>query len=1106
MLRYEAFYRKAGTRRPGQLSNPLILDAFELNYPINTSLYYFKVTDAVEQFNSNIPLLNNIKQGFVKTIFFYNPDITLEGNFIQKPVQVTPRLKQIKGTDDKFLYLKPNIQRTITRNTVLIYNYGSVGSSYNYRTKTAFTNLHKFNNLFRTVMTDVVREDKIRNKFIIIDLPDALPKLNKIDIFCKKLNITRLKSIPSYKYFTFFELWKFITPELKENSIFNQIPITDYEYVTLLLTISNKVVVFNLAVLLNMVDEFKKEYIEATNKLPSTENIDINIDVQAIMEHMVPNDIKELIVSNEEMNLSIAKAGYKAKLFRKLFYLFINRIILNTKPDNEVSAKEVSVKEGLTELENDKDDIVENAKEHQTEAKIERNIDKIIEEELPVYNTKDDNDDHIFGEKEEVLEDESGEGVSEFEEEVNIESKLIIDTSTTNNLYTNLDSIKNEKPIDPDVMLDSNLNTLKEYGAISRDQEKKIRQTLQKQKTMEDPYKLGKLESIIKHVEPNEKKIDNPEVSDNKVVFDKSFNRDTINNFDKSYIKKSLKKDTIRSVYALQNYNTIIEDYQIETKNTILEHTEEHIVKVKSLSGNSSTIRFQIPVIEEDGTFKMSGNSYRLRKQRRESPIRKIDYDTVQLTSYYGKIKITKANRASQNFGRWLSKQLLKQYEANELEDFLIGKYIIESVELPLLYTQLARNVLLFRKRVVDDVTKKVNTYYFNFNYKERDKIVEGIELSKIEKDGGVVCGKIDNTDLILMYKGNILKKYNLSSKLYHPLYPMDKILGIDFNTGAVEFSSVKVNGNLYPSGLLLSYYIGLDNLLRVLKVKYEAKVGTNIKSTSNQYKIRFKDVTLVVDRDYGLGDMTLFGLTYLTDLRDIDYKLLSEKGSYNIVFSYLNIPERDITEIKILETMFVDPLTLNLLRELNEPETFKGLLIKANELLLTDYTNNKNNIEEQCIKGYERLNGMIFNVLLKGLKDHEHRANLSKSRIEVDKYAIMKLLKDDSSVVLVEDLNPLAMMKQTEDVTYLGMFGRDGNAMRPKSTRVFHHSEVGVISEGVKDSGDVGVTAYLVPDPKISSLTGKIETDDKLEWGNILNTSSLLSPFSTMDDSKRFK
>lgn len=1102
MIPYDRFYKKVGIRRSGHFTSPLIIEASSLLYPKNSNLYYFKVSDAVEKVSSNMPLLNKPPRVYVQSKFFYSEDAR-EGNFVKVPFVVTTRIEEIKGKEKKLLFLRPNVNRTLTPMTVMMYNYSSIGASYRYM-GTQFTKLYKFKNLFKTVIEDISKPTKPRHKFLIVELPDTLPKLQKLNLFSKSLNLSRLKSITSYKYFTIFELWKFINPEQRKESLFNDIPEEEWENITLLLTLNNKVCVFNLGLFKLLIREYNSNGI-------SNESILEEVNSDLIEDLMSEYDLSfEDLGLEDNINLA-TKVTYKAALFKRMFYIFLFKIINKSKTIevddiedliNMVSpvSKENKEKKQLDLPKEENKDI----NSEMTETKLEKVLDSIIEQDIPISNVTDKDPDSLLGEKieeEEKLTSEQSEDKEIYEESENtdiLESKLLLDRNANVVVeHTSLDLILKEKPKEPEEEILKNVSILKEFGTVSKLEEKKIKNILQDQKQKTNPYsKEEKLTEVLYNVKPEEKTVENPDVRDNSVIFDKSYNKNTTKNFDKAYINKSLQKDTVRTVYALQNFNNVIEDYQIETDSSILDSQETHIVKIRTLTGSPAKLKFYLPKIEEDGSFRMSGNKYLIRKQRTETPIKKISATKVVLNSYYGKVFISKAIQKKDDFGYWISRQLTKLYEQDVVKELINGSSIVIDRELPILYSQIARYVLGF----------KVEKYTFNFKFKDRESLIKDKDISKIEqKDKYVVCGTIGNHSVILMEKNGNLTSYQLETGITASLPRLEKLLTLDLSTAPIEYTSVKIGKAQVPLVLLLSYYLGLENLLKILKVTYEFS-ATNKRVEDNQsyYKIKFKEGYLILKKDYGLGDIILSGLDRIKSLENVKYSSFQDRSNFHSVFSYLEINVNIITEIKMLEKMFVDPMTRVLLEQLGEPETFKGLLFRASELLLDDNARHPNNMNEQVIKGYERLNGILYKSLVTAVKDHEKRANFSKSKIELDPYVVMKKIKDDSSTVLIDDLNPLAMIKQTEDVTYLGEFGRQEITMT-KETRVIHPTEIGVISEAAKDNGSVGITAYLSGNPSLTSLTGTVgSSNENLEWGDILSTSALLSPFSTTDDSKR--
>ena len=74
------------------------------------------------------------------------------------------------------------------------------------------------------------------------------------------------------------------------------------------------------------------------------------------------------------------------------------------------------------------------------------------------------------------------------------------------------------------------------------------------------------------------------------------------------------------------------------------------------------------------------------------------------------------------------------------------------------------------------------------------------------------------------------------------------------------------------------------------------------------------------------------------------------------------------------------------------------------------------------------------------------------------------------------------------------------------RDTRRRDTSEIGVISEAARDSGDVGISNYLVADPSLTDIRGNVEAipDKDNSWSQLISTSAMLAPFLLGDDAAR--
>ena len=335
-------------------------------------------------------------------------------------------------------------------------------------------------------------------------------------------------------------------------------------------------------------------------------------------------------------------------------------------------------------------------------------------------------------------------------------------------------------------------------------------------------------------------------------------------------------------------------------------------------------------------------------------------------------------------------------------------------------------------------------------------------------------------------------------------------LLNIDTDTMPIEYAGIVLLKEYTPIVVLLSYYLGLENLLKLTKVKYSydgPKARVNI--TKDQYVVKLADKKIIFTKDYGLNDLIYGGLlTLQKQIKDLPMDVFNNRVKFNTMFNLLFKMESTVrytNEIKLIENMFIDPMTLNVLKEMKEPENVPALLIRACELLTDDNYRHPNNLNDMLIKGYERIAGFIYKELVTVVKDYENKSMFSRANMVMDKYAIMNKINEDSTKVPIDDLNPIAAIKQKEDLSYLGDGGRSKDTM-VKATRELHTSEIGIVSEAAKDNGNVGITAYITADAKINNTLGIIKDTDKQElgWHNRLSTPGMLAPFGLTDGSKR--
>lgn len=1048
VLQYNNFYYKYGIRKASHFLTPRIWSSEDIMLPFDTELHWFTIRDVIEHINKNSGLLKNINKGIVHTVLEYDTNNTT-GNFRLKPGVPNSIISEFAKTEKRLRFLKYKQDIKITNRIVELYSYGALTSRYIYMSQ-PLKRLHVYNNSLNTLITTMF-EKVNRNIFVKFDIPTELPSRVELDRYSRKLTNKFLKLLPNYKYLNVVELWKFLTPELKENSILNRIPVNMYDKITFVVTLDNKSIFLNLATLISFVEEYSNT------------------------------------VSNSQYTLKPVKAN----MARKLLYIFLYRIIKNSPMADIEEVTEVKTRAVTSTISNStigNTPAMDNKEYDTMEIDIDKLLSTEIEERVIEEDIEDENNDSVDSDDFDIdIETDDVTGL-----EILSTANDIEDLSTTMNELVTEESKYNTVMKRVEALHSNKLSTKKDVD--------NVKNILEGQSKKPSPY--GGKETIGQLLDMSTDKLDLDEkistITDNVAVLDKSYNKNKLGSIKKQYMRNQYRKDMIRTIFSLQNHNSVIEDYNVEVKENILGATEEHNIKLKTLGSGISNVKLIIPKVDENGVYTLNGNSYLLRQQRADLPIRKIDFNNVALSTFYGKTFVTKASTKANDSGYWLLNQILKLYSNPDspIRNLVTTPPNNEGLILPSIYSLFSRYIKSF----------KLDNVQFSFDYVNRIKLFSKMtkeDLEKVEKGGYYIVGNDKGFPIVMDMKNNFFK-YNGKLEPYPSILER---LGISINDFPIEFTSVRIYKKNIPTVVFLSYYLGLEKLLKILDVKYTIEPSNKQPQIEGDfYKIKFKDVQLIIKRDYGRNDLIIGGLKYLKDIiKTIDIKLMNNRNDFAVVFSKLELSVSYINEIKLMETMYVDPISLSILKQMKEPTNFKGLLIRANELLIDDNYKNPNSIDGMSIKGYERIPGMMYKELVTALKEYENKTYFSKSKLTVNPYSIMNKLNEDSTTVLIDDLNPMATLKQEEDVTYLGMNGRSKETLS-RSTRVFNTNEVGIISEATRDSGDVGISAYLTADPLLNNTRGMVgEYDpDKDNPVNVYSTSAMLCPFILTDDGKR--
>jgi len=633
---------------------------------------------------------------------------------------------------------------------------------------------------------------------------------------------------------------------------------------------------------------------------------------------------------------------------------------------------------------------------------------------------------------------------------------------------------------------------LHDIGLMSGKAYQRAIQDAETYKKLKDPYGSGQsLETLLEVSQEDLALPDIPAFPDRDTIPDKSMLHSKLKVMNQQYLRNVMHKDVVSSVLAIQQQGIAVKDYSVETVQDTMNHYEVHTVTLKPVRGRQSTVRFRLPVVDDDGRFISNGVSNRLRLQRVDVPLRKVHPHRVALTSYYNKTFLDRSERVTNNYAKWLTAQITEQgldQDNDHIGDVRLSNVFDKSLDLPRVYSILASRMSAF----------KSGDYHFYLDYHSREKHFKetaGFDVSDHETDDLVVVGRYRNVPLLVDHNDVF---YVVTEEGTEVAGTIHDVLGLDLGKAPLEVVDMTVANKSLPVGVVLAYRFGLAELIKMVGASVSRfKRGEHIPYTSDEYRIVFQDETLVFSRLDKKAMMVMAGFNrYHQSLKQFSVWDFDRQDVYYRILEDAGLGVRYLREIDALFQAWVDPITRGLLEEMGEPTEFGPLLLRGVELLQTDFSPEEVDGAYMRYRGYERFAGMVYGELARAAKTFNAKAGMGDHAVELNPHAVWQKIVQDPSVSLVEDTNPFANMREQEVMSYRGDGGRGGKSMVER-TRKYHKSDLGVVSESTVDSGDVGVVAYLSPDANFTNLRGQTRRFDPKEDGptKLLSSSTLAAP-----------
>ncbi|UPT53970.1 putative RNA polymerase beta subunit [Vibrio phage phiKT1019] len=569
-------------------------------------------------------------------------------------------------------------------------------------------------------------------------------------------------------------------------------------------------------------------------------------------------------------------------------------------------------------------------------------------------------------------------------------------------------------------------------------------------------------------------------------IEDQSILDSTVANLKNGYVEHFMMRDMVRCIVGVQQAGICVTNFEMDTVHNVDGTYDVFKVQFHPVGGKAVTRSFRIARVNKDGTFTIDGKKRTKGLQRMDLPIRKMDDYRVGLNSYYGrKLIISRSKMAADDYGLWLSKQIRKRAKSQDFELF-VGNTYSNKYPLPRIYTALSRRF----KGI------KLNGIELIFDVKE------------IVKRDPALESQLTATSAVIGFKGKtpvLVDEYGTLTAGKENLGPLEAFLGIDIQKAPMDTANININGYRFPMGVVLSYYFGFDELLKILKV--EPRVipgGVRVKLEQDEFAIRCADETLVFNRRDPMVSLVFGGMTKLNNLHSFNRVDMNDPGIWVTAIDNPKVKPAHFQEMTNMFDMFIDPITAGELERLGHATSFDYLLIEATEMLRTEQHQHEVEISEQRFIGYESFAGAIYHQFTSSARQYRGKAMDGRATFDLNPEAvIMEACMKDTSIDMVQEVNPVHEVKEQETVTFGGNNGRNDVSM-VRRTRGQLPTYKGVISEAGKDSSKVGYVTYTTSNPKITDFRGNVDLSMDVGNSGLGSVTMNLMPGANKDDPKR--
>ena len=592
-------------------------------------------------------------------------------------------------------------------------------------------------------------------------------------------------------------------------------------------------------------------------------------------------------------------------------------------------------------------------------------------------------------------------------------------------------------------------------------------------------------------------------------------------NINKDYIENIMPSDIAKVFTSLNNKDMklFVRDIKVEDSSDELNYKETYRVILEDEQKQRHSITVDIPKFIDNKFMYLGSNKKIIDKQNFLYPVVKTAPDTVQIVTNYNKVFIRRVGTKSISSVERIMKLISSDDECYKY--FTVGN-------------NSATNRLFITSIEYDEFAKVLTKFnspncLIMFNQGEAMKYSEthGINVFS-DNDKYIFIGTINKKYLFIDADDQLVKYIDPKDidsdptanpeDLLSPGTSLSDVIVFELpeelqnafiktrSTKKLMYSTATVMAQAIPFIVLLMFWEGFSSVIKKIGMKYEFSKSYPGTVNANQAVVRFKDCYFIYTED--LATSLLMNGIKLLDTENYNMADYDTKEPYIDFFVKKYGRASAMNAIYNYYEFLIDPITKEILEDINLPTDLVSLCIYANSLLADESYTKENSQTLSRVRSTEIIPAILYCALSNEYLNYKNSAG--KNKISLPKDCVITQLLALQTVEDYSTLNPVVELEKDRAITSKGFRGINLDRAYTEEKRGYDDSMIGVISMDTSPDGNCGINRFLTMEPNITSARGYVDIKSKKELGelkdvNLFSPAELLYPLgNTRDDSIR--